>query len=79
MKQRVFPVEGMVSVSDLIIYHPEVKSFEELLVVVAMAATDGARFLNYDIKPDYRDTPRRWEDAVEKAFSLGARYLGDAP
>ena len=39
MKQRVSPVEGMVSVSDLIIYHPEVKSFEELLVVVAMAAT----------------------------------------
>jgi hypothetical protein len=79
MKQRVTPVQGMVSVSDLIIYHPEVSSFEELLVVVAMAATDGARFLDYDIKPDFRDTPRRWEAAVEKAFVLGARYLGDTP
>jgi hypothetical protein len=79
MKQRVQPVDGMVNVSDLIIYHPEVSSFDELLVVVAMAAVDGARFLNYDIKPDYRDTPKRWEAAIERAFSLGARYLGDAP
>ena len=79
MKQRVTPVDGMINVSDLIIYHPEVSSFDELLVVVAMAAVDGARFLNYDIKPDYRDTPKRWEAAIERAFSLGARYLGDTP
>lgn len=79
MKQRVIPKDGMISVSDLIIYHPEVSTFEELLVVVAMAAVDGARFLNYDIKPDYRDTPKQWETAIEKAFSLGARYLGDTP
>jgi len=79
MKQRVVPDQGMVSISDLIIHHPEVTSFEELLVVVAMAASDGARFLNYDIKPDYRDTPRRWEAAIEKVFSLGPRYLGDQP
>ena len=79
MKQRVEPVQGMVSISALIIYHPEVMSFEQLLVVVAMAATDGARFLDYDIKPDYRDTPPKWEAAVEKVFTLGARYLGDTP
>jgi hypothetical protein len=68
-----------VRVSELIIRHPEVTSFEELLVVVAMAAADGARFLEYDIKPDYRDTPKRWETMVERAFSMGPRYLGDAP
>lgn len=79
MKQRVVPVDGMVALSDLIIRHPEVTSFEELLVVVAMAASDGARFLNYDIKPDFRDTPRRWEMKVENAFALGPRYLGDSP
>lgn len=77
MKQRVEPDQGLIRVSDLIIRHPEVTSFDELLVVVAMAAADGARFLQYDIKPDYRDTPRRWEAAVERAFSLGPRYLGD--
>ncbi len=79
MSQRVEPEQGMVSVSDLIIRHPEVTSFDELLVVVAMAAKDGARFLNYDIKPDYRDTPKRWELQMEKAFSLGPRYLGETP
>ena len=79
MSQRVEPQQGMVSVSDLIIKHPEVTSFDELLVVVAMAAKDGARFLNYDIKPDYRDTPKRWEMTMEHAFSLGPRYLGETP
>jgi len=79
MSQRVEPQQGMVSVSDLIIKHPEVTSFDELLVVVAMAAKDGARFLNYDIKPDYRDTPKRWELMLENAFTLGPRYLGERP
>jgi hypothetical protein len=77
MKQRVVPVNGQVQLSDLIIRHPEVQSFGELLVVVAMAASDGARFLDYDIKPDYRDTPKRWEASVERAFLQGPRYLGD--
>ncbi|MEQ1695679.1 MAG: sulfur relay protein DsrC [Hyphomicrobiaceae bacterium] len=77
MSQRVEPVHGMVAVSDLIIKHPEVATFDELLVIVAMAAKDGARFLNYDIKPDYRDTPKRWEMLLENAFNLGPRYLGE--
>ncbi len=68
---------GMVNLSDLIIYNPEVKSFAELLVVVARAAADGARFLNSDVKPDYGDTPRKWQTDVERVFTLGARYLGD--
>jgi hypothetical protein len=77
MKQRVEPDQGLVKLSDLIIRHPEVTSFDELLVVIAMAATDGVRFLEYDIKPDYRDTPRRWEPAVERVFAMGPRYLGE--
>ena len=79
MKQRVEPDQGLVRLSDLIIRHPEVTSFDELLVVVAMAACDGVRFLQYDIKPDYRDTPKRWEAQMERAFSMGARYLGERP
>jgi len=68
---------GMVNLSDLVIYNPQVRSFPELLVLVAQAARDGARFLNYDVTPDYRDTPRKWHVEVERAFSLGARYLGE--
>jgi hypothetical protein len=79
MKQRVEPDEGLIQLSELIIRHPEVTAFDDLLVVVAMAASDGARFLQYDIKPDYRDTPKRWEAQVERAFSMGARYPRNAP
>lgn len=67
---------GMVNLSDLIIYRPDMQSFQELLVAVAEAARDGARFLNYDVKPEYTDTPRKWQAEVERVFSLGPRYLG---
>ena len=79
MKHTDEPHEVLIQLSELIIRHPEVTAFKELLVVVALAASDGARFLDYDINPDYRDTPKRWEAPVERAFSMGARYLGDAP
>ncbi len=66
---------GMLNLSDLIIYNPKVKSFEELLVLVAEAAANGARFINFDVKPDFIDTPRTWQQVIERVFNLGARYL----
>lgn len=65
----------MVNLSDLIIYRPGMQSFAELLVAVAESARDGARFLNYDVKPEYVDTPKRWQTEIERVFSLGERYL----
>ncbi len=79
MSLRVQPTNGMLNLSDIIIYHPEVTTFEQLLVVVAMAAKDGVRFINYDVKPDFGDTPRKWQDQIESVFALGPRYLGEAP
>ncbi len=67
---------GMVNLSDLIIYRPQMQSFAELLVAVAEAARDGARFIKYDVKPEYIDTPKRWQTEIERVFSLGPRYLG---
>ena len=67
---------GMVNLSDLIIYRPEMQSFAELLTAVAEAARDGARFIKYDVKPEYIDTPKRWQTEIERVFSLGPRYLG---
>ena len=66
---------GMVNLSDLIIYNPQVHDFEGLLRLVAQAADDGARFVNFDVKPDYTDTPRTWQTDIERVFSLGGRYL----
>ncbi len=61
----------MANLSDLIISHPEVQSFEGLVELVVAAARGGERFITFDIKPDYRDTPRNWEMKLEAAFYWG--------
>ena len=61
----------MANLSDLIIQHPEVNSFDELMKLVIQAAKDGERFLQFDVKPDYRDTPRDWAMKLETAFYWG--------
>lgn len=66
---------GMVNLSDLVIYNPQVNDFEGLLRVIAKAADEGARFVNFDVKPDYPDTPRSWQTDIERVFALGGRYL----
>ncbi len=63
----------MYNLSDLIIQHPEVSSFGELIDLVQRQATAGMRFLQFDVKPDYRDTPRNWEFKLEAAFYRGER------
>lgn len=64
----------MAKLSDLIIAHPEVKSFDELERLVAQAGEAGEMFIEFDIKPDYRDTPRKWEWILEAAFTRGTSY-----
>ncbi|MBZ0138447.1 MAG: sulfur relay protein DsrC [Pseudorhodoplanes sp.] len=58
----------MIKVSDLIIGHPEVRSFEDLKRLVVAAGRQGYRFLQFDIKPDFVDTPRNWDIALEAEF-----------
>jgi len=60
--------------SDLIIQHPDVDSFDELRRLVAHAGESGIMHLEFDVKPDYRDTPKKWEWKLEAAFSRGIRY-----
>lgn len=64
----------MAKVSDLILSYPEVQSFEELEMLVRHLAASGEVHLEFDLKPDYRDTPRRWEWALESAFTRGIKY-----
>ena len=61
----------MANLSDLIIQHPEVDTFEGLKKLVVEVAKSGERFLHFDVKPDYRDTPRNWELKLESAFYWG--------
>jgi hypothetical protein len=58
----------MASISDLIIAHPEVTSFVELENLVVEVARQGEIHLYFDIKPEYPDTPRKWEQQLELAF-----------
>ncbi len=58
-----------VKLSDIIIQNPQVNSFDELLDTVRAISSDDVLFLNFDVKPDYRDTPRNWQWLLEAAFS----------
>ena len=65
--------DSLVKVSDLIIQHPEVQSFEGLKQLVIAAAQSGYRFLQFDVKPEFVDTPRNWDLALEAVFYHGDR------
>ncbi len=58
----------MARVSDLMIAHPEMTSFLELERAVVEAAKAGEIHLFMDIKPEFADTPRFWEQELEVAF-----------
>ena len=62
-----------VNISDIIIQHPEINSFPELLGIVKAMTSEHMLYLNFDVKPDYRDTPRNWQWKLEAAFGSGGK------
>jgi len=62
-----------VLISDIIIQHPEINSFQDLLEAVRNITSNEMLFLNFDVKPDFRDTPRDWQWQLEGAFTGGLR------
>ena len=58
----------MLLISDMIIAHPEISAFGELEELVREAARQGSIHLSFDLKPEYPDTPRNWQDRLEAAF-----------
>jgi hypothetical protein len=65
--------DGLIKVSDLMIEHPEVRSFEELKLLVVASVKSGYRFLQFDVKPEFVDTPRNWDLVLEQVFYGGDR------
>ena len=61
----------MAMLSDLIIAHPEVTEFKELEELVQHVGESGEMFMQFDVKPDYRDTPKNWQWQLEAAFTRG--------
>lgn len=64
----------MAYVSELMIANPQTSSFAELEELVAQAAREGEVHLYMDVKPEYPDTPSKWETRLEQAF-----YAAEAP
>ena len=62
-----------VKISDIIIQNPGINSFPELLDAVRNMTSDDMLFLNFDVKPDYRDTPKNWQWKLESAFGEGGK------
>lgn len=65
--------DGLIKVSDLMIEHPDVRSFEDLKRLVVASARSGYRFLQFDVKPEFVDTPRNWDLILEAVFYSGDR------
>ena len=62
-----------IMISDIIIQHPEINSFNALMDAVRGITSNEMLFMNFDVKPDYRDTPRDWKWQLEGAFVGGKR------
>jgi hypothetical protein len=58
----------MLYLSEIMMQHPEVDSFETLLEVVRQQAQTEI-FFRIDVKPQFADTPDDWEDRLEATFT----------
>ncbi|HEC07782.1 sulfur relay protein DsrC [Thiolapillus sp.] len=59
----------VLKLSNILISNHDLKNFQELLELVQVFAQRGERFLQFDVKPEFPDTPENWEDRLEAAFS----------
>jgi hypothetical protein len=59
----------MLKLSDILIAHKEVESFQGLIPLIEEVARSGERFFTMDVKPPFNDTPENWEDRLEAVFS----------
>ncbi len=57
----------MLYLSEVLLQHHDVDSFEALCEVVSQRARS-EMFFKIDVKPPYPDTPPNWEDRLEGAF-----------
>ena len=59
----------MLNLSELMLQHHELESFEELVPLIEAAAKSGEMFFRMDLKPPFTDTPDNWEEQLEAAFT----------
>ena len=59
----------MLTLSELLIAHHDLDSFEALKGLIAARVDAGERFLSLDVRPPFPDTPDDWEDRLESFFT----------
>ncbi|MGD8673824.1 MAG: sulfur relay protein DsrC [Thiogranum sp.] len=63
----------MLCLSEILLQHHELQSFEDLVGVVEDKARGGELFFQMDVRPPFPDTPESWEDRLEAAFAAAGR------
>ena len=63
----------MLWLSEVLIQHHELESFEGLQRVVQEKARAGELFFRMDVKPPFQDTPENWEERLEAVFTSAGR------
>lgn len=63
----------MLCLSEILLQHHELESFDQLVSVVQDKALSGERFFQMDVRPPFPDTPETWEERLEAAFAVVAR------
>ncbi len=58
----------MLLLSDVLIQHSDLETFEELMETVKLCSKS-EMFFRIDVKPQFADTPEDWEDRLEAAFT----------
>lgn len=59
----------MLWLSEILMQHHELQTFEQLQEVIKERGRQGERFFRMDVRPPFRDTPEDWEDRLETAFT----------
>ena len=63
----------MLWLSELLLQHHDLESFEDLSGAVAEKAREGEMFFRMDVKPPFADTPENWEEKLEASFTSAER------
>jgi hypothetical protein len=63
----------MLCLSEILLQHHELQSFDELVAVVEDKARGGELFFQMDVRPPFPDTPGSWEDRLEAAFASAGK------
>lgn len=63
----------MLCLSEILLQHHDLRSFEDLVVVVSDKARGGELFFQMDVRPPFPDTPESWEDRLEAAFAAAGK------